>query len=220
MPTSEQPAPNAERQTVITPAGILRGMRDMAPVALFVVPYGLAFGLAAANRGLDAWLATFISAAAFAGGSQFAALDLWAEPLPVFLILITVLLVNARHLLYGAALYPWLASLPAYKRYPIMAMMTDTSWAYTAAAIRDGERDADILLGSGLGLWLVWVVSTWAGVKFGAGLGDPRTYGLDVVMVGFFAATLVSMWRGSVDLAPWIAAAAAGACGVWLLPFG
>jgi predicted branched-subunit amino acid permease len=156
----------------------------------------------------------------FAGASQFAAIELWREPLPWLLILVTVGVVNARHLLYGAALYPWLQSLPAHKRYPIMGMMTDTSWAHTMSAIQNSERDAGVLVGSGLSLWLVWWVATWVGATFGASIGNPKTFGLDAVMIGFFAATLVTLWRGRGDIAPWIAAAAASGAGVFLLPTG
>jgi 4-azaleucine resistance transporter AzlC len=218
-PAKPSSAPDSPA-TILTRDGVWRGFRDTLAIAVLVAPYGLAVGLAASDRGLEPWLAALMSALVFAGASQFASIELWREPLPVVLILVTVAVVNARHLLYGAVLYPWLRSLPAHKRYPIMGMMTDTSWAHTTAAIQNNERDAGVLVGSGLGLWLVWWTTTWVGATFGASIGNPKTYGLDVVMLGFFAATLVTMWRGRGDLAPWFAAAAASAAGVYLLPTG
>lgn len=220
MPPPNSPSPDDQPATILSWDGVRRGVVDTLPIAAFVVPYGLAVGLAAADKGLDPVLAGLMSAVVFAGGSQLAALDLWTEPLPVAIILTTVLLVNARHLLYGAALYPWLRPLPPLKRYPIMALMTDTSWAHTTAAIRNAERDAGVLVGAGLASWFVWIAATWAGAKFGSGLGNPKTYGLDVVMIGFFAATLTTLWRGKSNLAPWVAAAAASLAGLWLLPPG
>ncbi|EWH03138.1 AzlC family ABC transporter permease [Halomonas sp. BC04] len=59
-------------------AGIIVGIRRMAPLCLFVVVFGLAFGVAALSRGLSGLEAMLMSALVFAGASQFAALELWA----------------------------------------------------------------------------------------------------------------------------------------------
>jgi 4-azaleucine resistance transporter AzlC len=203
-----------------TLAGVIAGARLLAPLAVFVVPFGLAFGLAATQKGIDPWIAILMSGIVFAGASQFAALDLWAHPLPVAAILITTGIVNARHLLYGAALYPWLAPVPRGPRYAMLAVMTDLAWSATMQASAKGERDAGILLGGGVLLWIVWILSTAVGAFLAAGIGDPKRYGLDVVMVAFFAASLAGLWRGRSDVAPWIAASAAALAGLWLLPTG
>ena len=53
----------------------------------------------------------FMSVAIYAGASQFAALDLWYAPLPLATLALTVLAVNARHILLGASLAPWLLQI-------------------------------------------------------------------------------------------------------------
>lgn len=210
------PAPTAN----FTFGGVVAGVKLLAPMTIFVIPFGLAFGLAASQRGLDPWIAILMSAAVLGGASQFAALDLWAHPLPIAAILVTTGVVNARHLLYGAALYDILAPVPPGKRYLTVAVMTDIAWTSTMDAVARGERDAGVLLGGGFILWLFWVLSTAAGVFLAAGIGDPRTWGLDIVLVAFFAASLVGLWRGRSDLVPWAAAAAATLAGLWFLPTG
>jgi 4-azaleucine resistance transporter AzlC len=200
--------------------GVLAGVKLMAPLAIFVVPFGLAFGLAAIQKGIDPWTAIAMSAIVFAGASQFAALDLWLHPLPVVAILVTTGIVNARHLLYGASLYAWLRPVPHVQRLPVVAVMTDLAWATSMQAAQRGERDVGILLGGGLLLWVVWTLATAAGAFLATGIGDPKLYGLDVVMVAFFAANLVGLWRGRSDVVPWLAAAAAALAGLWLLPTG
>lgn len=218
--TPEPPTSMLPAATGMTWRGIGAGITLLAPLSIFVVPFGLAFGLAATEKGLDPWTSILMSAIVFGGASQFAALELWSHPLPVAAILITTGIVNARHLLYGAALYPWLAPLPPRQRYPMLAVMTDLAWTTTMQAAAKGERDAGVLLGGGVLLWLVWILSTAAGAILAANIGDPKRYGFDVVMVAFFAASLVGLWRGRSDLVPWLAASAAAVAGIWLLPTG
>jgi len=217
---SSEPEPAGPAATVVTRAGALRGMRDMLPVALMIAPMAMAFGVAAQQQGVEAWVAILMSFLLNAGASQFAALELWSSPLPVLLILTVTLTVNARHLVYGAALYPWLAPLPPLARYSILGVTNDASWAYATQAQGRGATDAGLLLGASALLWVNWTLSTIAGIFFGAAIDDPRTYGLDVVMLAFFAASLVSLWSGPGDLKPWLAAAAGALLGLWLLPAG
>jgi 4-azaleucine resistance transporter AzlC len=199
---------------------VLRGMRDVMPIGVLVVPLAMAFGIAAAQHGLDPWFATFMSLLVCAGASQFAALELWVDPLPIALIMLITLAVNARHLIYGAAIFPWLAPLPPLKRYTVLGIMTDASWAYGMQSQSRYQNDAGILLGSGILLWTIWTLGTLLGALFGAGIGNPGTYGLDVVMVTFFATNLVGLWQGRDDLKPWVAAASGALLAFWLLPPG
>lgn len=206
--------------TPLTRAGVLQGMRDMLPVALLLAPFAMAFGVAAVQQGLEPWLAMAMSASMNAGAAQFAALELWTSPLPALLILTVTLTVNARHLIYGAALYPWLASLPPATRYGVLGITNDASWAYAIQARGRHGDDAGLLLGASILLWINWSVATAAGALLGSGIDDPRVYGLDVVMIVFFATTLVGLWSGRGELKPWLAAAAGALLALWLLPGG
>jgi predicted branched-subunit amino acid permease len=69
----EQDLPRSPR---LTADGVWRGMVDIAPLAAFVVPFGIAFGVAASAKGMPADVSVLMSIAIFAGASQFAALDL------------------------------------------------------------------------------------------------------------------------------------------------
>jgi 4-azaleucine resistance transporter AzlC len=205
---------------VFTRVGVLRGVRDIAPLMLAMVPYGMAFGVAAMQKGLDPLSIMLLSALVFAGSSQFAVLDLWAAPLALLPIWLTTLALNARHLLYGAALYPWLRGVRSGQRFPIVAVLTDSTYVYATQAEAKGERDAGILLGAGALTWLVWVLSTALGAYLGGAIADPKRFGIDVVMAAFFAVCLTAMWKGTDTLKPWAAAAAASLLGLWTLPTG
>lgn len=202
----------------------MAGALAIAPLSVSFIPFGLAFGVAAIEKGLDPLSASLMSALVCGGASQFAALDLWTHPLPVALITLTVFIVNSRHLLYGAVLYPRLAVMGRPVRASLLGFMTDSAFAYAVqlgGEGRDGTRDeTGMLVGAAVFIYLVWVASTWTGATLGALIGDPKVYALDVVMVSYFAATLAGLWRGRADLAPWLAAALGTLAGLWLLPPG
>lgn len=82
------------------------GFKQLAPISLFVIVFGAAFGLAAAQVGLSESTIMGMSTLVFAGASQFAVLDLWGAEMPLFTMMLTVFAINARHLLMGATLYP------------------------------------------------------------------------------------------------------------------
>lgn len=200
-------------------AGTLSGIRRMAPLSLFVVVFGLAFGVAALSRGLTGLEALLMSALVFAGASQFAVLELWGPEIPLLPLLATTFAINARHLLMGAAIQPWLAHLPPGQRYGSLVLMSDSNWAMAAADRQQGETNVGMLVGGGIALWLTWVLGTLLGVVFGSGIDEPQRFGLDVIMGCFLLAMLVGGRRDLSMLLPWAAAAlAALAAMAWLPP--
>jgi 4-azaleucine resistance transporter AzlC len=203
-----------------TASGVWRGSVEIAPIAAFVIPFGIAFGVAASVKGVPAEISLFMSIAIFGGASQFAALDLWYAPLPLATLALTVLAVNARHILLGAALAPWLLQIPLLRRLAALLLLSDANFAHAMSARERGETDAGILFGSGLTMWITWIVGTAIGVLAGSLLGDLSRYGFDAVMVAYFAAVVVSQWKGASDLFPWIAAAVVALVGAHLLPPG
>jgi 4-azaleucine resistance transporter AzlC len=203
-----------------TRAGVWRGAVEIAPLMLAMVPYGMAFGVAAAQRGLDPLQALAMSGLVFAGSAQFAALDLWVAPLSLVPVLLTTLAINARHLLYGAALHPWLREATPAQRIPVVAVLTDSTWVYATQAEAKGERDAGVLLGAGALTWVFWVGCTGLGLAFGSAIPHPERFGIDVVMAVFFAVSLAGLWKGPATIVPWAAAAVAGLLGLWWLPTG
>ncbi|WP_237180078.1 AzlC family ABC transporter permease [Rhodoplanes sp. Z2-YC6860] len=208
------------RHPRFTAHGVRRGAIEIAPVAAFVIPFGLAFGVAASAKGIAPGISIFMSIAIFAGASQFAALDLWHAPLPLATLALTVLAVNARHILLGAALAPWLLRIPIFRRFAALCLINDANFAYTMAAQDRGEMDAGVLFGSGLVMWIMWIASSAAGALAGSLLGDVSRFGFDAVMVAYFTAVIVGQFKGAADLLPWIAAATVAIAGTYLLPPG
>lgn len=186
---------------------VWQGFRQMVPIAVFVMVFGAAFGLAAAQTGLREPSILFMSTLVFAGASQFAVLDLWGPQIPLITLAVTVFAINARHLLMGATLYPWLRHLPPARRYGVMVLASDANWAMTMQALARGQPGFGLLLGGGLALWSFWVLGTGLGTWFGGAIQDPRRFGLDMVMGCFLLAMVVGGPKNLRMLVIWAVAA-------------
>lgn len=215
QPDSDATPPEA----VFTRAGIWHGMKLTGPYAISALPFGIAFGAAALGVAMSPGEAIFMSFATFAGSAQFAVLSLWsATSLPILAIVLTSFLVNARHIVMGAALYPYIGSLPRAWVLPVAAGMTDAGWAITLQAMMNGRRDLGILLGTVIVQWPVWIGGTALGALVGSGGLDVKRWGLDVLIAGVFATSVVGLYRGRDDILPWIAAVAGTMAALLWLP--
>lgn len=194
------------------------GFRQMVPIALFVMIFGAAFGLAATQRGMNPTLATAMSTLVFAGAAQFAVLDLWGTHVSVVPLILTVFAINARHLLMGASLYPWLQPLPPARRYGTMVLASDANWAMAMQAFGRGQSGLGIVLGGGIALWAFWVLGTWLGTQAGDLVSDARRWGLDMVMGCFLLAMVVSGQKNLRMLVIWVVAACASLVAHRFLP--
>src|SRR5260221_11948782 len=90
----------------LTLRGTWRGAVEILPIALFVLPFGIAFGAAAAAKAVPPEIAVLMSATVYAGASQFAVLGLWLAPLPLGMLAGTGLAGQPRHLLPRAHVVP------------------------------------------------------------------------------------------------------------------
>lgn len=212
--------PVSEATMVLTHRGALRGAQATAGLVLPVFCFGVGFGIAARGAGLDAAIATTMSAVTFAGASQFVALDMWQAPLPWVALVVAIIGVNLRHVIYGATLYPWLGTLPASHRYLSVILLTDANWVTARGAFDNGERDAGVLLGSGVLLWGAWLGGTIVGAVAGGHFEGPARWGVDAMLPAFFACSLVGMRRDTLDLLPWLLAAATAGITFNFLPDG
>ena len=80
-----------------------RGFLAMVPLWLGVVPFALAYAVTARGAGLSLVETQALSALVFAGSAQFTAVGLFAAGSAGASIVLTTLLLNIRHLLYGVS---------------------------------------------------------------------------------------------------------------------
>lgn len=180
------------------------------PLSPGVFLYGMVFGVLASERGLTALQALMMSLFVYSGSAQLAALQVWSSSAAVVPLLATVLMMNARYVLYGAAIQPWLSQVRPGQSAASLYLLGDGSWALAMREYHAGYRDAGFILGSGLAGFLPWVLGTLAGHLLAHSVPDPAAWGLDFMLVAFAAAIGISLWRGRSDLAPAAAAALVG----------
>lgn len=205
-------------QSALSRQLVWTGFRQMVPIALFVLVFGAAFGLAAMQQGLGTGWTVLMSSAVFAGAAQFAVLDLWGPQVPMLTLVLTVFAINARHLLMGATLYPWLRQLPTARRYGVMALASDSNWALSMQALGRGQPGLGLLLGGGLALWVFWIIGTALGTQVGSLIADSRRWGLDMVMGCFLLAMVVGGEKNPRTLLIWAVAAGASLAAFRWLP--
>ncbi len=207
------------------PAFTLAGIRLGARLALPLLPgamvFASAFGAAAAQKGLELWQTMAFSATVFAGASQMVALEVWQDPWTLTgLLVVTVLVatVNARMILMGAAIQPYMAGASRGQVAAVTFVLADANWLIGMRYHGEGGRDLGVVLGAGIALWCGWLAATLPGYLAGAVVPDPERFGLDLVMPIFFAAMLVPMWKGFRPAIPWAVAGGAALIAQALIP--
>ncbi|MBD0336568.1 MAG: AzlC family ABC transporter permease, partial [Cyanobacteria bacterium Co-bin13] len=183
----------------------LAGARDILPLILGAIPFGIIFGTLAQSSGLSAAATLAMSAVVFAGSSQFIAIGLIAAGTALPLILLTTFVVNLRHLLYAASLVPHVRQLPQRWKVPIAFWLTDETFAVAIrhyGAPQPGPYPHWYYLGSGLFMYSNWFLCTWLGLTVGQMIPNAASWGLDFAMV----ATFIGMTVPYITTRPMVAA--------------
>ena len=182
------------------------------------IPIGLLWGTLAAGKGFSALEAMLMSVFVYAGASQFVAVDMWVQPLPILLLIATTLVVNLRHMLMSASLSRHMAEVPKGWRYALMYILTDESWAIAERRALGSPVDLGYLLGSSMFLWPAWFLTSFIGAVVGNSLGDPAVYGLDFAFSAIFLSIIMGFWKGSRTAAVIIASGLAAVAAKLTLP--
>jgi 4-azaleucine resistance transporter AzlC len=186
---------------------VVAGARRTLPLQVALVPFGLVCGVAAEGQGLSLLEATLMSAVCYAGSAQLLVLSHWTTPAPVLGATFAAFVINLRMALMGPVLGPWLDRIDGWRLWLSLFMMADQNWALSVQEMQRSRSNAGFLFGSGLVMWVVWVLGTAAGHVLGATIRPPPGHPLFFAALAVFVALVVAMWRGRGDLLPWAAAA-------------
>ncbi len=181
----------------------------MAGIVASAAGFGVVFGLTARGAGFTLVETAAFSTLVFAGASQFAAAGMVASGFGWPAIVLLTGLVNARHLLYAAALAPWLRERPRRERAAMAYVLTDESFALSLVHFRRlGVADqGGYWLAAVGGVFVPWNLATLVGYLGGQAIPDPAALGLDVVFPAAMAGLGVGLATGRRE----VVALAAGA---------
>jgi predicted branched-subunit amino acid permease len=201
MPAKDGPGPDAapahraDQRVTFTPAGFRRGYVAAQPLTIGVFVYGVTFGLLARGAALSPMEAILMSATVYSGTAQSAMVNALAAGAGIGASVVTIVMLNARYLLYGAALRPWLGRASAVQAYSSLYFLGDGNWLLSLRMHAQGERDAAFVLGSGMAMFIPWIGGTLLGAVAAAWMANPATLGLDFLLVAFCAALGLGMFK-------------------------
>jgi 4-azaleucine resistance transporter AzlC len=179
-----------------------RLLADSAGIAVSALGFGFVFGLSAREAGFSPVEAMAMSIIVFGGASQFAAVGYVASGLAWPGIILLTALLNARHLLYSAALRPWLREVPLPRRAVMAHLLTDEAFALSISHFRRIGRtdERGYWIGAIVATFIPWNLATLGGVLLGAQIPDPGRLGIDIIFPAAMIGLAVGLVTGRREL--------------------
>lgn len=176
------------------------GMRAVFPALPANVPFGLVAGVVAVDVGFSSLEGILLSGFWFAGAAQLAAMELLGENAPLVVVLLTAFVVNARYVMYSAAIAPYFDAFSRPMRWVSSFFLLDVTFALAVTEFEsDSSRDdLSFYLGAAIPLWGIWTAATIAGVLLGARI--PPAWGIDFAIPLVFLALLAPSIQGRASI--------------------
>jgi 4-azaleucine resistance transporter AzlC len=181
-----------------------QGTRDIIPLLIAAAPFGIVFGALAQSNGLSIAATMGMSLMVFAGSSQFVAITLIGIGAALPVILLTVFIVNLRHMLYAISLMPKVTNLPQKLRLIMAFWLTDEAYATLSKRLLDEPSMRNFhwyYLGAAFAMYFNWQCCTAIGIFLGYEVPDLTKWGLDIAMVVAFVGIVVPILKNKAQWA-------------------
>lgn len=186
------------------------GLAASLPIALAYFPVAVSFGVAGAKAGFSLAETAFMSVVIYAGASQFLALALLAGGAGPLLAVVSLLALNARHLLYAPALLERLRrgadEAHARLRWPWLWAHGLTDEVFASAlgrlSVRGARWSEAWQVGIGLAAYLAWVAGTVVGAVLGGGAFE-RWPAVDAALAFLMPTLFLSLLLAMVERRHW-----------------
>ena len=197
----------------------LKGIIDVSPLMIPVVPFGLIFGVLAIDVGFTPLETMGMSLIVFGGASQIVLLQLFSGGASSLVIISSVGAVNSRHLLYGAVVSEHLSDLKLIWKIIISYFLIDQAFAISNEYLKKNkERNRYFhLIGGGATCWIIWQSTTLLGIMLGAAI--PEKLGLSFAVPLTFLALLVNDFRKLINVVVIITSGLTATFGYNFIPF-
>jgi 4-azaleucine resistance transporter AzlC len=173
----------------------IEGVITALPIAVGYVPVAVSYGVLAREAGLSSLNTLLMSLLVYAGASQLVAVGLFAADVFPSSIVLTVFIVNLRHLILTSALAPYLARWTRWEQALFGFEVTDETFAVHATRFAEGEGLAGAAKASSLALnvtaQVAWLSGTLLGILIKGHISDVRPLGLDYALPALFLALIV-----------------------------
>ena len=172
-----------------------KGVIDVSPLMIPVIPFGLIFGILSIDIGFSPLATMGMSLIIFGGASQIVLLQLFSGGASSLVIISSVGAVNSRHLLYGAVVSEHLSDLKLVWKIIISYFLIDQAFARSNEYLKKSNEKNKYfhLIGGGATCWVIWQSTTLLGIILGAAI--PEKLGLSFAVPLTFIAILVNDFR-------------------------
>ena len=178
----------------------LKGIVDVSPLMIPVVPFGLIFGILAIDVGFSPLATMGMSLIIFGGASQIVLLQLFSAGASSLVIISSVGAVNSRHLLYGAVVSEHVSDLKLIWKIIISYFLIDQAFARSNDYFKETNDKNKYfhLIGGGVTCWVIWQTTTFLGIILGAAI--PEKLGLSFAVPLTFLALLINDFRKLINV--------------------
>ena len=196
-----------------------KGITDVSPLMIPVVPFGIIFGVLAIDVGLSPLTTMAMSVIIFGGASQIIFLQLFSAGASSLVILSSVGAVNSRHLLYGAVLSEHMSDLKMTWKIIISYFLVDQAFVVTNSYLKKSNDQDKVFhsFGAGATCWVVWQITTIIGIFLGSII--PEKLGLSFAVPLTFLALLVNDFRKLINVIVIIISGIVATVGFEIIPF-
>jgi len=185
-------------------SAIIAGFWAGLPFIAVGFPFSVFFGIVAAEAGFSVAQALGFSIVVIAGASQFTAVQLMTEAVPVWSVIAAALAVNLRMAMYSASLQPHLGTAPLWQRALVAYINFDASYAISMVRY---EQEPSMSVGEKVGYFLgsvslmtpLWFLGTYVGAAFGESFLNG--FNIDFAMPILFLALVAPMVKTLAHLA-------------------
>ncbi len=183
-----------------------QAIKDSIPLDLPAIPFGLVLGLAITESGINGFVGWLSAPIIFGGAAQLTLISLLGAGSAWVAAVTAGLVVNARHLMYSAALAPTFQKQPRWFRW--LGPYTLLDQVFALVSVRPDEEPAALrryYLSASALFWSVWMVTVAAGLFLGPIV--PTEWNLGIAVPLMFLGLIVI----GIDKWPKVAAAVTAA---------
>lgn len=170
---------------------VKRGITDALPLYVPAVPFALVIGLAISEAGLNVFAGWSGSWLIFGGAAQLTLVSLLGSGAGVLAAIVAALVVNARHLMYSAAMAPTFQKQPTWFRWVGAYVLIDQMFALATIETEHSDPDTfrSYYLGAGAVFWTLWQITTAVGIAIGPVV--PEEWNLEFAIPLLFVGLIV-----------------------------
>ena len=197
----------------------LKGITDVSPLMIPVVPFGLIFGILSIDIGFSPLATMGMSLIIFGGASQIILLQLFSGGASSLVIISSVGAVNSRHLLYGAVVSEHVSDLKLIWKIIISYFLIDQAYAISNEYLKKNKDQNRYfhLVGAGATCWVIWQSTTFLGIILGSAI--PEKLGLSFAVPLTFLALLVNDFRKTINIIVIISSGLVATLGYSIIPY-